>query len=354
MLQVGQQSPHLGGHRFLRPVSVQRDFQTFNTTTSPPTRILHECLTHKSKSEQLPRAFLLEPRGSIEHSTQTTRTQRRGPLPVGLTSMDSMGLDSQGVFSLPSGFYFWLQPVKFCFPITGWLLHLKTESSANLLGHIIFRVLVTALYLTPRLLGQWSIDCCSWYPKARLRRIYQLWGRSFCVMHTASSYTYYWDSRQWGSWDFSPGARIPGRTGDLGDRGSGCSVCKQEASWERGSSCLPLLPLSTPKPPSNTQSPCCPLPRGTGCVGGDRCAWLGSSALNTWYEGLPAAVFATSLCEAEPCLKHLTSQFGSVQSLSHVRLFATPWTAARQASLSITNLVSLGLWNGASQPVGLT
>ena len=27
----------------------------------------------------------------------------------------------------------------------------------------------------------------------------------------------------------------------------------------------------------------------------------------------------------------------SVQSLSHVRLFATPWTAARQAALSITN-----------------
>ena len=30
-------------------------------------------------------------------------------------------------------------------------------------------------------------------------------------------------------------------------------------------------------------------------------------------------------------------QFISVQSLSHVRLFATPWTAAHQASLSITN-----------------
>ena len=29
--------------------------------------------------------------------------------------------------------------------------------------------------------------------------------------------------------------------------------------------------------------------------------------------------------------------FSSVQSLSHVPLFATPWTAARQASLSITN-----------------
>ena len=34
-------------------------------------------------------------------------------------------------------------------------------------------------------------------------------------------------------------------------------------------------------------------------------------------------------------------QFSSVQSLSHVRLFVTPWTAARQASLSITNSWSL-------------
>ena len=33
----------------------------------------------------------------------------------------------------------------------------------------------------------------------------------------------------------------------------------------------------------------------------------------------------------------LLVQFSSVQSLSHVRLFVTPWTAACQASLSITN-----------------
>ena len=33
--------------------------------------------------------------------------------------------------------------------------------------------------------------------------------------------------------------------------------------------------------------------------------------------------------------------FSSVQSLSHVRLFVTPWTAAHQASLSITNFRSL-------------
>ena len=33
----------------------------------------------------------------------------------------------------------------------------------------------------------------------------------------------------------------------------------------------------------------------------------------------------------------ISIQFSSVQLLSHVQLFATPWTAACQASLSITN-----------------
>ena len=37
------------------------------------------------------------------------------------------------------------------------------------------------------------------------------------------------------------------------------------------------------------------------------------------------------------CSSLLSVQFSSVQSLSHVRLFATPWIAACQASLSITN-----------------
>ena len=39
--------------------------------------------------------------------------------------------------------------------------------------------------------------------------------------------------------------------------------------------------------------------------------------------------------------KSLIHQFSSVQSLSHVRLFATPWIAARQAFQSITNSWSL-------------
>ena len=37
------------------------------------------------------------------------------------------------------------------------------------------------------------------------------------------------------------------------------------------------------------------------------------------------------------CRFVLQLQFSSVQSLSHVRLFATPWISAHQASLSITN-----------------
>ena len=38
---------------------------------------------------------------------------------------------------------------------------------------------------------------------------------------------------------------------------------------------------------------------------------------------------------------YISRQFSSVQSLSRVRLFATAWIAARQASLSITNSRSL-------------
>ena len=40
-------------------------------------------------------------------------------------------------------------------------------------------------------------------------------------------------------------------------------------------------------------------------------------------------------------LSHLVYQLSSVQSLSHARLFVTPWTVAQQASLSITDSWSL-------------
>ena len=42
-----------------------------------------------------------------------------------------------------------------------------------------------------------------------------------------------------------------------------------------------------------------------------------------------------------PCILNAFFPIYSVQSLSHVWLFATPWTAAHQSSLSITNSQSL-------------
>ena len=46
---------------------------------------------------------------------------------------------------------------------------------------------------------------------------------------------------------------------------------------------------------------------------------------------------ADSLPSEPPGEPKLMYRFSSVQSLSRVQLFVTPWTAARQASLSITN-----------------
>ena len=53
------------------------------------------------------------------------------------------------------------------------------------------------------------------------------------------------------------------------------------------------------------------------------CIPSGSAFIGTWHP---------------PCVSvSFSLQFSSVQSLSHVQLFATPWIAAHQASLSITN-----------------
>ena len=52
------------------------------------------------------------------------------------------------------------------------------------------------------------------------------------------------------------------------------------------------------------------------------------------------------------CVRAKSLQLTSVQSLSCVRLFATPWIAARQASLSITNSHGqffVTLWTAAHQ-----
>ena len=55
-----------------------------------------------------------------------------------------------------------------------------------------------------------------------------------------------------------------------------------------------------------------------------------------WAEG---RILVTPSCQDLSFLSFYLPfiQFSSVQSLSHIRLSLTPWTAARQASLSITN-----------------
>ena len=58
-------------------------------------------------------------------------------------------------------------------------------------------------------------------------------------------------------------------------------------------------------------------------------------------EALCRSQFLESLIKREIYWCIQNADFSSVQSLSHVWLFATPWTAARQPSLSITNSRSL-------------
>ena len=59
---------------------------------------------------------------------------------------------------------------------------------------------------------------------------------------------------------------------------------------------------------------------------------LCSSAETVWYFSDCFLSTPSSFCPGV-----LANNFSSVQSLSRVQLFVTPWTAARQASLSITN-----------------
>ena len=67
---------------------------------------------------------------------------------------------------------------------------------------------------------------------------------------------------------------------------------------------------------------------------------------HTWAHSVqwtPTAAWATDWPDRDlsvPKISHSCLYFQSLQ-VSHVRLFTTPWTAARQAALSITNSQSL-------------
>ena len=67
-------------------------------------------------------------------------------------------------------------------------------------------------------------------------------------------------------------------------------------------------------------------------------------SLSAFYDllrGLRPLLLAFLFTRHESSLVHTLREENFVQSLSHVRLFATPWTAARQAPLSFTVSQSL-------------
>ena len=70
-------------------------------------------------------------------------------------------------------------------------------------------------------------------------------------------------------------------------------------------------------------------------------AWGSSQPRNQTGVSCIAGRFFTSWATREAPKGSCSVQFSSIQLLSHVQLFATPWTAAHQASLSITNSQSL-------------
>ena len=69
----------------------------------------------------------------------------------------------------------------------------------------------------------------------------------------------------------------------------------------------------------------------------------GFASLHLFPFHLPSILCGSAAVSAQDPRKdgHMRQNFSSVQLLSHVQLFAIPWTAACQASLSITNSWSL-------------
>ena len=72
--------------------------------------------------------------------------------------------------------------------------------------------------------------------------------------------------------------------------------------------------------------------------------WKARVQISDWKQKGKIKMYCNKEIELWPALQYVVKlfeiyalQFSSVQSLSRVQLFATPWIAARQASLSITN-----------------
>ena len=111
---------------------------------------------------------------------------------------------------------------------------------------------------------------------------------------------------------------------------------REERPWPNFGSCfcvLFLLTLSLPYVNWVSQEGCLFYPRSS----------FRSSDVSLFYFPRLLLSLSFSHCHFELLFPILTVsvQFSSVQSLSRVHLFVTPWITARQASLSITNSRSL-------------
>ena len=106
-------------------------------------------------------------------------------------------------------------------------------------------------------------------------------------------------------------------------------------------SCSVMSDSLRPHESQHARPPCpSPNPRAhpNSCASSQWCDPAISSSVipfSSCPQSLPAS--GSFPMKLPPNLVAYNDQFSSVQSLSHVWLFATPWIAARQASLSITN-----------------
>ena len=77
---------------------------------------------------------------------------------------------------------------------------------------------------------------------------------------------------------------------------------------------------------------------GEGCEGSCSLSWIVFPGVRAW---MPSLLECNVPMEQSPETSGKHGWFSSIQSLSCVWLFATPWTAAWQVSLSITNSKTL-------------
>ena len=112
-------------------------------------------------------------------------------------------------------------------------------------------------------------------------------------------------------------------------------LCFMKSASHFPSSLWPWLSLviTQPHPDTSMWGQC----REIQMVWGDKRGILHAPYKHSKLTCHPHLSNSTPMCHMAKVVCLLKPGFSSVQSLSHVRLFATPWITARQASLSITN-----------------